>query len=261
MEWLKQTPMGAALLELAEEMEKQDMPPVTLQVIGGFALMLRGVRPLTGVTDIDYVGPDLQESVQVLIEQVGRKHQMETGWINNDGMLLGGAVEDFELSTGKLHFDPAATIGRIQINVLAEKDLLRLKVIALDTALTELSAVGTFARTKDFSDVHALMKRQCMMPGNVCQVFNEYILCKEEMRGLLTDIFLLGPEQAGIRMDEKVQAEQEKRKSGQTGKRSPFLASLMKNLMQEEPDTHVTKSPSKVPRLLGDGINEDGLFL
>lgn len=55
MEWLKQTPMGAALLELAEEMEKQDMPPpVTLQVIGGFTLMLRGVRPLTGVTDIDF---------------------------------------------------------------------------------------------------------------------------------------------------------------------------------------------------------------
>lgn len=139
---LKGTPMYEALADLAKQMNKRQMPPVELNVIGGFALMLHGVRPPDGVTDIDYVGTDLSEDINRLIEEIGEKHNMESGWINKDGMAAGIGMGDFELSTGELHFIPALEVGNITINVLEEKDLLRLKIIAVDTAMTELEATG-----------------------------------------------------------------------------------------------------------------------
>lgn len=65
-------------------------------------MILHGVRPADGVTDIDYVGSDLSDDVNRLIEETGRAHTMEPGWINKDGMATGIGMEDFELSTGAL---------------------------------------------------------------------------------------------------------------------------------------------------------------
>lgn len=85
-EQLSGTPMYEALVSLAEKMNEKNMPPVELNVIGGFALMLHGIRPADGVTDIDFVGTDLSNELSVMIEETGREHRMEPGWINKDGM-------------------------------------------------------------------------------------------------------------------------------------------------------------------------------
>lgn len=203
---LSGTPMGDALLELAARMEAEELPPVTLHVIGGFALMLRGVRPLSGVTDIDYLGPELHGRTAALIEEIGAKHHMESGWINNDGMLFGDSLEDFELATGKLHFDQTVTLGKIRIQVLSEPDLLRMKLIAIDTALTEYRALGTFARTKDFSDIYALMKKGQQSPAAVCNACSEYLIMPKGTAALVSEIWSLGPENAAKKMDQRVEA-------------------------------------------------------
>lgn len=191
---LEGTPMYEALADLAEKMNKENMPPVELNVIGGFALMLHGVRPADGVTDIDYVGTDLPEKLNRLIEEIGRAHCMEPGWINKDGMSSGISMEDFKLSTGELHFEPAITIGNIRINVLDEKDLLRLKVIAVDTAMTELEATGEFARIKDFHDIHALMKKLHMGPEDAIREYADYMICYPDTGDLLHAIANNGPD-------------------------------------------------------------------
>lgn len=212
-EQMEGTPMYEALVDLAEKMNKENMPPVELNVIGGFALMLHGVRPADGVTDIDYVGTDLPEKLNRLIEETGRAHRMEPGWINKDGMSSGISMEDFELSTGELHFVPALTVGNISVNVLEEKDLLRLKVIAVDTAMTELEATGEFARVKDFHDIHALMEKLQMSPEDAIREYSDYMICYPDTGDLIHAIAKNGPD-GGLDVIEAKKQEFEDLKEG-----------------------------------------------
>lgn len=223
------TPMSDALMDLAQEMEKRQMPPATLNVIGGFAMMLRGYRQAGDITDIDYVGISLYEELNTLSHEIGLKHKMEPGWINNDGMLVGDSMESFELSTGKLHFDPALSVGRININVLDEKDLLRLKIIAADTAMTEMDATGEYARRKDFADIKTLMDTMQMTPDDIRKDFGDYILCHPDTIELVKTIYEKGPEAAAAMIDERTEAFHQNRTTNKTP--SPYVENLMDQLM------------------------------
>lgn len=205
-EQLRGTPMYEALVSLAEKMNEKNIPPVELNVIGGFALMLHGIRPADGVTDIDFVGTDLSNELSVMIEETGREHRMEPGWINKDGMATGIAMGDFELSTGKLHFSHAMDVGNISINVLDEKDLLRLKVISVDTAMTELEATGEFARVKDFHDIYELMGRLEMTPEDTIREYSDYMICYPDTGDLLHAIANDGPD-GGLKVIENKKKE------------------------------------------------------
>lgn len=210
---LQGTPMYEALVDLAQKMNKENMPPVELNVIGGFALMLHGVRPADGVTDIDFVGSDLSEDLNRIIKEIGRSHDMEPGWINKDGMATGVGMDDFELSTGVLHFIPALTVGNITINILEEKDLLRLKIIAVDTAMTELEATGEFARVKDFHDIHDLMEKLDMSPEDAICEYGDYMICYPDTGDLIHAIANEGPD-AGLEIIEAKRQEFEDMMNG-----------------------------------------------
>lgn len=210
---LEGTPMYEALADLARKMNKENMPPVELNVIGGFALMLHGMRPADGVTDIDYVGDNLSKDLNRLIEETGRAHNMEPGWINKDGMAAGIGMDDFELSTGVLHFVPALTIGNITINVLKEQDLLRLKIIAVDTAMTELEVTGEFARVKDFHDIHELMSKLGMSPEDAIREYGEYMICYPDTGDLIHAIANEGPD-GGLSIIEDKKQEFEDMRNG-----------------------------------------------
>lgn len=153
----RQYPLYGALYDLNEEMRKANMPAVTLNVCGGFAMMTYGLRDRKGITDVDYVGPKLVEEMEPLVYKAGRKHHLPADWINNDMVLAGFTFEDFEASTGKLHFTPAFRLSRLNINVLQPRDLLRLKILAVDTSLTAIDLGGEFTRTKDLPDIKKLI--------------------------------------------------------------------------------------------------------
>lgn len=155
---LKNSPMGDALVELDNIMNKTDCPPITLNIVGGFAMMIHGLRKVTEETDIDFVGYELPIKIKSISDMVGQKHGLGTDWINNDLMLSGITLDDFELSTGKLHFVRAFKLHKITVNVLIREDLLRLKLIALDTALTAVELGGDFSRMKDVPDTIKLLE-------------------------------------------------------------------------------------------------------
>ena len=150
--------MYQALLELDKEMSKQNMPKCELNVVGGFALMTHKIRKETELTDIDYVGFEIPTQVKELSDKIGIKHNLGKDWINNDLMLTGTSLEDLEFSTGKLHFTPAFELENIKINILEQKDLLRMKIISIDTATTAVELGGDFTRMKDFPDILKLME-------------------------------------------------------------------------------------------------------
>lgn len=211
---LEGTPMYEALKDLAVKMNNKNMPPVELNVIGGFALMLHGVRPADGVTDIDFVGSDLPGELSSLIDETAAAYGMEPGWINKDGMASGIAMEDFELSTGELHFVPALVVGNITINVLEEKDLLRLKIIAVDTAMTELEATGEFARVKDFHDIHLLMDKMEITPEDAIREYSDYMICYPDTGDLIHAIAKNGPD-GGLSIIEDKKQEFEELQKGE----------------------------------------------
>jgi len=153
------TPLGRGVKDLSEELDKRGMPPVELNCIGGFALMMHSLRDTQRFTDIDYVGKHLGPEFDQAMNEVGNRHKLGKGWINNDGMLTGASIEDFEVSTGKLHFDHAMDVGNIRINVLQQPDLLRMKIISVDTSLMAVNdgATTAFDRSKDMADIKTLM--------------------------------------------------------------------------------------------------------
>lgn len=170
------TPMGKALLELSDVMNKSDIAPISINVIGGFALILRELRSPSAITDIDYVGESLSNELDRLIDRIGIKYNLGTGWINNDVMLSGITFEDFEYITGPLNFEEAFSVGNITINVLEEEDLLRMKLISLDTSLTAIEVGGDFSRAKDLNDIVVLMNHLKLSQRDVSGMYQDYLI-------------------------------------------------------------------------------------
>jgi len=145
-----------ALVELDEILFNKGIKPFTLNVIGGFALTVSKIR-VSDYTDIDYIGSELEEEIKTIVDEVGIKNGLGRGWINNDCLLSDSTSEELEFITGKLAFHHGFDLKVISVNVLDPDCLLRLKVIAVDTAYAEILSGMPFTRAKDFIDIKALM--------------------------------------------------------------------------------------------------------
>ena len=172
----KDTPMFGAIIELNERLKEEGFGKIELNTIGGFAMMTHGYRAMDGMTDIDYVGPELSKKVCEIADEIGLKYGLGRKWINNDVLLSGTTLEDMEFSTGKLHFQEAFDLENIKINILDTKDLLRMKVIAIDTSLSGVElGDGDFSRYKDFSDVVRLKNALGMSNIDIKNEMGDYI--------------------------------------------------------------------------------------
>lgn len=178
-------PIFAALGELDKKMKEENLPQIELKCVGGFALMLHGVRERDCITDVDYVGPDLSKKIVELSEEIGRKFNMPEKWINNDLLLTGTSLEDLEYSTGKLHFTKKELgFNRIKIEVLCLEDLLKMKVIAVDTNLVAIEYGGDFTRIKDYTDILKLMEKCNYTSNKIDECFGEYIVGRNTINSI-----------------------------------------------------------------------------
>ena len=234
-EEFKKTPMGKAVIELSQEMKKRNMPPVSINVVGGFALMMNKTRNPNDTTDIDYVGSPLPEDFDKLADKIGIKHKLGRGWINNDVMLTGNTMEDFEFATGKLHFNESMDVGNIQINILDEKDVLRMKLIAVDTSLIAAEEGGDFSRIKDLPDVDKLLNKYNIKTNQIMEKYNDYILSEDTP--LVIDAYRKGGNKEAIKFVDdmvaktKIATQQDAWVTAQkTETKSPYLENMFKNL-------------------------------
>ena len=229
IEQFKTTPMGQAVTELGTRLQKENMPPVSLNIIGGFALMMREIRNPNDTTDIDYVGPTLPDKFNRISDEIGMKYHLGKGWINNDVMLSDISMDDFEFATGELH----------------EKDLLRMKLISVDTSLTAIEMGGDFTRMKDLPDVKTLMDRQQIKPDQIEEKFGEFLI-SDTTPQIIQTYYTEGTEGVTREIDRRqtryLQQLQKTRQSRSvTTERSPFLQSLLDDLAKrakESPDDY-----------------------
>ena len=152
------------LLQAIEALDKKlagSVETFELNVIGGFAMLLNGIRPSTKgatYTDIDYIGSESSPIIETAIREVGISFGLGRDWINNDVLLYGSTIEELELLTGPLHFKKVKVLTVITINVLIPEDLLRMKLLAVDTALMAVDAGDEFTRSKDIPDIKYLVE-------------------------------------------------------------------------------------------------------
>ena len=152
----KKSVMYEGLLRLNDFLIKNNLPKISLNTVGGFAMIAHNLRDIC-LTDIDYVGSDFSKEIQEEIDNIGLELNLGYKWINNDVMLSGSSLSDFELSTGKLHFIKAFDLEKISVSILDIKDLLRMKVIAIDTSYASVQFGGDFTRVKDLPDIKRIM--------------------------------------------------------------------------------------------------------
>lgn len=169
------TAMGDALMCLADALADNGHA-YRINVIGGFALMEYGLRDRNAVTDIDYVGDDLGPEFDALADQIGLRYGLGRGWINKSVMLAGSTLDDFEDATGPLHFAHAFDVRNLSIYVLDRTDLLRMKLIALDTSLMGCEYGGEFTRMKDIPDVILLAKDLDISQDALPSIGRPYVL-------------------------------------------------------------------------------------
>lgn len=171
-------PEHVVITEALRELDEQLPPlsaeekPVELNIVGGYALIIREVRPNAAeLTDIDYIGSDLPPEWRAAIDRIGMARGLGRGWVNNDVQLSGASLEDMEMATGPLEFEPYdANLSHFTVNIATEATLLRMKLIAIDTSLTAVQHGGDFTRARDFEDLPRFEARQ---PGAVRRMVAE----------------------------------------------------------------------------------------
>lgn len=146
-----------ALEEFDSRLYDMGAKPFELKVVGGFALLLEQIR-MNDYTDIDYVGKPLDKDVSKLVDQIGLEYGLGRGWLNNDVMMSGLDLDEFEYATGELNFNHVTDLKVISLYALDKSSILRMKVIAIDTSYMTAENDGDFTRAKDFKDVKLLMK-------------------------------------------------------------------------------------------------------
>lgn len=172
-----------ALKELDYELHNINVKPFDLKVVGGFALLMQKICPCTEesqYTDIDYVGSEFPKEIKEIINEIGIKYKLGKNWVNRDVVMYDMDDDDFECATGELHFDKSLELSVITVYTLRKGDLIRMKVIAIDTSyMTWHDLGGDFTRFKDFEDIKLLMKELGWDNKKLKNETNVYILNPE----------------------------------------------------------------------------------
>lgn len=230
-------PMFEALEELDKRLLENHYSPITLKCAGGFALMVNNVRPQNGITDIDYVGPELSREVKSISEEVGKEFGMPEKWINNDLLLTGTSLEDLEYSTGILHFNPVKTnLKNIRLEVLSPEDLLRMKIIAIDTNFVAIDYGGDFTRLKDFADIINLMELLKYDIKDLRLNYEDYLLGSQTLTAV--KVYKEYGDEGIKEMVKKIQLNhlklsEEKKKTKEEYKRSEVIDKMLNKAMDD----------------------------
>lgn len=174
---LDSSPIMKAIVLLDRKMKEMNCPPLELNIVGGFALIVKGIRKdVKQVTDVDYIGDDLPPEIKEIADKIGIQCGIGRGWLNNDLMLTGTSFEDIEYATGKLHFKDQMDLSVIRMRFLDDVDLLRMKLISLDTSLSAVEFGGDFSRMKDLRDIIRLKEYLHLDYIQMEEIAEDYLL-------------------------------------------------------------------------------------
>lgn len=98
---------------------------------------------------------DIPAEVTDFMQAVGEQYDMPANWINTDYCMPHNSVDNFEKTVGAMHFekDPDNKIGLFNLNFLSDRDLLRVKLMMVETEYAAVEYGGEFTRFSDLRDI------------------------------------------------------------------------------------------------------------
>lgn len=191
------TAILTALEELDGELYEKFAPvreKTPLHIIGGAALLLQDTRKAMNgkVTDVDYLGREFDPQVKAVVDRVGMKHGLGRSFLCNE--LGSDALEHLEYCVGRLTFVPFAAMKYFDVHVLCEKDILRLKVYALDTCIMARrdDDVTEFERAQDYADIRDIAEKNGIAPCEIEEMTRDYVICQKEVYSSIADYMANG---------------------------------------------------------------------
>jgi len=122
-----------ALKTLDDKLAASGYDPIEIRIVGGFALILHGVRETGFTQDIDSMTRDFAPQVKQLIAQTGKELGLKLGWLNADMVL--DDPEIIEMIIGETNFDDYGNYQVLDVRVADLTTLLKLKIVAAGDTL------------------------------------------------------------------------------------------------------------------------------
>jgi hypothetical protein len=143
-----------ALQKLDDCLEEQGIASLEIRIVGGFALIVHGIRDTGFTQDIDSMTREFAPDIKATIAKIGKEMGIKLGWLNADMVL-----DDPEIIrdiVGELVFESYDEFKVLQVSVASLPSLLRLKLVAAGDNLEITNDEVEFER--HFEDVKALMR-------------------------------------------------------------------------------------------------------
>jgi hypothetical protein len=101
---------------------------IEVKIVGGFALILQGVRDGGFTQDIDSMTRSYDPHISHLIAQIGKEMGIKLGWLNADMVLDDpDIIKDI---IGEVSFTPYGSYKVLDVSLADLPTLLRLKIVA-----------------------------------------------------------------------------------------------------------------------------------
>lgn len=137
------------LLEVLHELDERLPETIVIRAVDGFALAWHDIREEGLTAGVDTLTDDYPERINRVIAEVGRKHDLDPWWLNNDA-----AADDAEFlieSMGLGWEETDCGFRNITLYVADLESLLKLKLSAVeDSALS--------GRARDLDDTVRLLR-------------------------------------------------------------------------------------------------------
>jgi len=117
-----------ALERLDEKLAETDCDPIEIRIVGGFAMILHGIRETGFTQDIDSMTRDFEPHVKQLIAKTGKELGLKLGWLNADMVL--DDPEIIEMIIGETSFYDYGDYQVLDVKVADLVTLLKLKIVA-----------------------------------------------------------------------------------------------------------------------------------
>ena len=140
--------------------EKLYVLQVTIEIksIGGYALMMYGIRDVNTTKDIDTVTENYSDEVENAILEVAKELNLPNDWLNNDPVFDNNpdiTIEILEL----LFYELKTNLKMIKLYMPNLDGLLKAKLLAYQDTLDRVDAgQNHFLREHDLQDIKSILK-------------------------------------------------------------------------------------------------------
>jgi hypothetical protein len=120
--------LKSALKQLDNEFVKQNLDPITIKIVDGYALIDQDIRKGGYTQDIDSLTQDFSPIIKKIFAKIGVKNGLKLGWLNADMVL--DDTDTIDLIIHGSNFNKVMGYKKLNVFMADLETLFKLKLIA-----------------------------------------------------------------------------------------------------------------------------------